>query len=80
MVSDQVMPGMDGTTLLETVRQRWPAVVRVLLTGFPGGDVFMEAVNRGRIHKALAKQLPVQRLVAELQELVNERLAAWEAT
>lgn len=76
VISDQVMPGMAGTALLETVRQRWPAAGRVLLTGYPGADVFMEAVNRGRIHKALAKQLPVQRLISEIQELVNEQLAA----
>jgi DNA-binding NtrC family response regulator len=75
VVSDQMMPGMDGTKLLETVRQRWPGVGRVLLTGFPGADIFMEAVNRGGIHKALAKQLPVPRLLEEILALVNDQLA-----
>jgi DNA-binding NtrC family response regulator len=75
VISDHVMPDMDGTTLLETVRQRWPEAARVLLTAYPGSDVFMEAVNRGGVHKALAKQLPVQRLIGEIDELVNGQLA-----
>lgn len=34
IVSDMRMPGMDGAALLEQVRQRWPATVRILLTGY----------------------------------------------
>jgi DNA-binding NtrC family response regulator len=33
LVSDERMPGMSGTELLERVRERFPDVVRILLTG-----------------------------------------------
>jgi len=76
VVADQMMPGMEGVTLLETISRQLPAVIRVLLTGHPGGDVFMNAINRGKIHKALAKQLPPSRIREEIHELVNQCLDA----
>ena len=33
LISDLTMPGMDGTALIQTARQRRPALVAVLLTG-----------------------------------------------
>jgi CheY-like chemotaxis protein len=33
IVSDLIMPGMDGAALLEFVHDRWPNIVRVLLSG-----------------------------------------------
>jgi putative nucleotidyltransferase with HDIG domain len=34
IVSDMRMPGMDGATLLETVRERYPAMLRIILSGY----------------------------------------------
>jgi len=36
IVSDIVMPNMNGFELLETVRTKWPEVPIVLMTGFSG--------------------------------------------
>lgn len=33
VVTDMRMPDMDGATLLERVRERWPAAVRIVLSG-----------------------------------------------
>jgi CheY-like chemotaxis protein len=33
LISDLIMPGMDGTALIQTARQRRPDLVAVLLTG-----------------------------------------------
>src|SRR5579864_5814910 len=33
VVSDLRMPKVDGPTLLKTVRERWPGVVRIILSG-----------------------------------------------
>ena len=33
VVSDLRMPGMDGAALLKKVRQQWPGVVRIVLSG-----------------------------------------------
>jgi HD-like signal output (HDOD) protein len=38
IVSDMRMPGMDGLQLLTLVRERYPQIVRLILTGHPGAD------------------------------------------
>ncbi len=75
VISDQVMPGMDGVLFLETVRNRWPDTVRALLTAHASPDVYADAVNRGAVHKILRKPLRADQIRAAVAELVNERLA-----
>jgi CheY-like chemotaxis protein len=55
IVSDMRMPGMDGATLLKHVRHLHPETTRILLTGDPGRDVAMAAVNEGQIFRYLTK-------------------------
>ncbi|MGC4395848.1 HD domain-containing phosphohydrolase [Hydrogenophaga sp. T2] len=55
VVSDMRMPGMDGAALLEHVHARWPASVRLLLTGHADTDAAVAAINRGRIFRYLHK-------------------------
>lgn len=78
VISDQFMAGMDGIALLSEVRSRWPATLRVLMTGQPACDVTMNAVNQAGIHAILVKsEDPVEhkRLVADL---ISRRRAADE--
>lgn len=55
VISDMRMPEMDGVQFLEQVRQRWPDVVRVLLTGYSDISSTIGAINRGEIHRYIAK-------------------------
>lgn len=55
VVSDYNMPEMDGVRFLEEVRRRAPETVRVMLTGNPGLEVAMGAVNSGAIFRFLTK-------------------------
>jgi DNA-binding NtrC family response regulator len=45
--SDIRMPGMDGLTLLDEVRQRWPRAKVVLFTGYGTIDSAVDAMKRG---------------------------------
>jgi PAS domain S-box-containing protein len=38
IVSDVVLPGMNGLDLVRTFGERWPATARLLMTGFAGTD------------------------------------------
>ena len=49
VVSDQRMPEMCGVDLLQAVRDRWPDVVRMMLTGYTEMNVAVDAINRGEI-------------------------------
>jgi response regulator RpfG family c-di-GMP phosphodiesterase len=62
VVSDMRMPGMDGATFLSQVMQAYPDVSRILLTGDPGRDAAVLAVNKGRILRYLTKPCPPEEL------------------
>jgi response regulator RpfG family c-di-GMP phosphodiesterase len=55
IVSDMRMPGMDGASLLKQVKQLYPETTRILLTGDPGRDAAIAAVNDGQIFRYLTK-------------------------
>ncbi|MCA0177475.1 MAG: response regulator [Proteobacteria bacterium] len=84
VLSDMRMPGMDGATLLEQVRQRWPQTLRMLLTGYADISSTIAAINRGEIHRYIAKPWDDQDLVLSVREgltrraleLENQRLLA----
>src|SRR5258708_16503225 len=58
IISDMRMPGMDGATLLKHVKQLYPETTRILLTGEPGRDAAIAAVNEGQIFPFLTKPCP----------------------
>ena len=55
IVSDMRMPGMDGATLLGQVMSLYPDTTRILLTGEPGRDTAVSAVNKGHVFQFLTK-------------------------
>lgn len=44
VVSDMRMPGMDGAALLEIVRQQYPSMLRIILSGYTETDASLRAV------------------------------------
>jgi len=55
VVSDNMMPGMNGTEFLAQVRDMHPDTVRIMLTGHADLDTAVEAVNLGYIFRFLTK-------------------------
>ena len=55
VLSDYMMPGMDGIVFLESIKQHRPDVVRILLTGHGSLENAMAAVNRSQIFGYLTK-------------------------
>jgi CheY-like chemotaxis protein len=79
IVSDMRMPGMDGATLLKHVRQQFPDVTRILLTGETGRDAAVAAVNEGQIFKFLTKPCSTDTLRAAIDAgVVQHRLVSAE--
>jgi DNA-binding NtrC family response regulator len=44
---DLRMPGMDGMSLLQTLKQRWPESEVIIITGYPSVDTAKEAIRLG---------------------------------
>src|SRR6185312_6394200 len=75
VVSDMRMPGMDGATLLHHVLQFFPDTTRILLTGEPGRDAAVNAVNKAQIFRFLTKPCPPDALKQAIEAgVVQHRL------
>ena len=79
VVSDMRMPHMDGAALLNAVKDNYPAVVRLVLSGQSETERVMRAV--GPAHQFLSKPCDADFLVGAIQraralhdELANQRL------
>lgn len=70
VISDMRMPEMDGARFLEQVRIRWPATMRILLTGYADIASTIDAINRGEIYRYIAKPWDD----ADLQLVVRDAL------
>ena len=55
VISDQRMPGMTGVDFLSQVREKYPATMRMLLTGYSDMEAVVSAVNKGRIYAYTTK-------------------------
>jgi CheY-like chemotaxis protein len=71
IVSDMRMPGMDGAVLLKHVKNLYPDTARILLTGEPGRDAAIAAVNEGQIFRFLTKPCPPDQLRSAIDAAVN---------
>jgi response regulator RpfG family c-di-GMP phosphodiesterase len=82
VISDFMMPGMNGSTFLGHVRKRFPGAVRILCTATEDFRVAMQAVNAGEVFRIIAKPWDQQDLLATVHQAAeaarlraeNERL------
>jgi two-component system response regulator HupR/HoxA len=55
LFTDERMPGRSGIDLLEIVSQRWPDVVRVIVSAYSDAPRLLGAINRGHAHEYVLK-------------------------
>jgi len=55
VMSDQKMPGMQGTEFLEQVKEIRPEPIRFLVTGHSDMDIISDSINKGAVHKYIVK-------------------------
>jgi DNA-binding NtrC family response regulator len=79
VVSDMRMPGMDGATMLRTIKEANPEVMTILLTGHAdfefGGS---QALQSGMLFRILNKPCPPQKLSATIRAAIEERDSSGE--
>lgn len=72
VVSDMMMPGMDGATLLTRVKDRRPQTVRIILSGHSDEENALKAV--GPAHQYLSKPCDTETLVSVVRRALTLRL------
>ena len=55
VISDMQMPEMNGAEFLAQVRQRYPKIMRLMLTGTADLKAAISAINEGEIYRYLTK-------------------------
>lgn len=80
LITDQKMPEMTGTELLEKVLPEFPDVIRMILTGFADIEAIVKAVNKCGIYKYITKpwdkgemKLTIDKAL-EMYELKNDKI------
>jgi response regulator RpfG family c-di-GMP phosphodiesterase len=73
--SDQRMPGMRGTDFLKIVRERFPATVRCIMSGYAEMESVVAAINHGNVYRFVSKPWEDE----ELTSVICECLAMADA-
>ena len=55
VISDYMMPGMNGAEFLRVVKERSPDTIRIMLTGHADTGAVMGAINEGAVYKFILK-------------------------
>ncbi len=79
ILADQNMPEMQGSVLLARVRQQYPDVVRMMLTGDARLETVMAAVNKGEIYRFFTKPCNEAELIISLRDALQMRALKFEA-
>ncbi|MFC2170589.1 HDOD domain-containing protein [Calditrichota bacterium] len=71
IVSDLRMPGMDGVALLEEVKNNYPEMIRIILSGYSSEEAVLKVVNTA--HQFLSKPCQESELVAAVKQAKRVR-------
>jgi two-component system, NtrC family, response regulator HupR/HoxA len=67
ILCDQRMPGVTGVEFLKEVRESWPDVVRMIISGFTNSDDIIQAVNDAGIYQYITKPWQPDNLILTLK-------------
>lgn len=73
LITDMRMPGMNGSELLKSVTQRWPDIVRILLTAYADLHITTEAVREGWVDHFLTKPWDADQIRSCVQKGVKAK-------
>lgn len=73
VLSDMQMPQMNGAQFLGRVREAWPAIVRIVLTGYADIGSTIAAINQGEIHRYITKPWDDQDLVLQVRQALERK-------
>jgi two-component system, response regulator PhcR len=55
VVTDMRMPHMNGEDLLRVVKERWPHIIRIVVTAYSDIDPILRAINEGLVARYILK-------------------------
>ncbi len=74
IISDFMMPKMDGNMFFDIVKEVIPDTIRILLTGNGDFNVAIDAINKSHVDKFLVKPS----LPSQMKEIISESIKIYE--
>ncbi|WP_145203890.1 EAL domain-containing protein [Planctomycetes bacterium Poly30] len=73
VVSDERMPGMQGSDLLTIIKLKYPDTLRVTLSGQASLERVVHSINAAEVHRFLLKPCPPSEVKATIEELLAKQ-------
>ena len=83
VVCDQRMPDVTGVELCSQIRESWPEIIRMIISGYTDSEDIINAINEGGIYQYISKPWHPDDVILKLKNAVelfdlhriNERLS-----
>jgi len=75
IVTDLRMPEMDGLELLRIVREEYPHIIRLVLSGYAEVDVLLNAINNGEVLRFITKPW---KSAAEFKTIIRQAIEYYD--
>lgn len=72
IISDQRMPEMQGVDFLKEVSQKYPDIIKILLTGYTDTDVIIDAINKCNLYQYILKPFDPNTLQNTVQQGIKK--------
>lgn len=73
IVADENMPGMKGSDFILQVRELYPGIVRIMLTGHANLDLAVKLINQGDIYRFFSKPCSSRELLISIRQALQYR-------
>ena len=80
VVADHLMPGGNGMDFLVRVREDYPFMQRILVTGYMKPEMLMRSVNEAALFRYLLKPVAIAELIKVVQDAAKAHDAARAAS
>lgn len=71
LLCDQRMPDMSGVDFLKKVREEWPDVIRMIISGYTDSEDIISAVNDAGIYQYITKPWHPENLILTLKNAAD---------
>ncbi|HHE46465.1 MAG TPA: DUF4388 domain-containing protein, partial [Bacteroidetes bacterium] len=79
ILSDFYMPGMNGIDLLMAVREKYPNMLFVMMTGYHSAELQDQGLEHGAV-RFFKKPFSISDLISFIQEALSESIAGFDGT
>jgi DNA-binding NtrC family response regulator len=55
ILTDQRMPETTGIEFLQSIMEKYPEAMRIMVTGFSDIEAVIDAINKGKVYKYITK-------------------------